>query len=130
MAKPRKGGDYPVGKYKPPVANQFKKGQSGNYKGRPKNHPLFINAIYEKYGKMLVPIKIGGETKKMPMMEAIIANQFFAALKNPKYLPDLLKSIRVLYGEQPPTLEQLDRMIAQIQAELGKDEPDKPEEKE
>lgn len=36
MAQPKKKPDYSVGKGKPPKHTQFKPGQSGNPKGRPK----------------------------------------------------------------------------------------------
>ncbi len=55
--------DYKVGFGKPPIEPQYKKGQSGNPRGRPKgsrNHKTILQEIaYEKH-----PYREGGRAKK------------------------------------------------------------------
>lgn len=63
--------DDEVGYGKPPRQYQFKKGQSGNPKGRPKNSfkPL---AILKKILGEKIPIRLGGEDVYMTQVEIIL----------------------------------------------------------
>jgi Family of unknown function (DUF5681) len=60
--------DYAVGRGKPPVHTQFKKGQSGNPRGpRPKNLPaLLVEALNDK-----VVVTIDGERREITKREAV-----------------------------------------------------------
>jgi hypothetical protein len=63
--------DYPVGRGKPPVHTQFRPGESGNPKGRPKGHKNFATLARE-----ILLRKISAKTpagpKKMTIMEALL----------------------------------------------------------
>lgn len=62
--------EYEVGYGKPPKATQFKAGQSGNRKGRPKGS-LNITASLEKELKSPVVITEGGRRKTVRKMDVI-----------------------------------------------------------
>ena len=63
--------DYEIGYSKPPKATQFKKGQSGNTKGRPKgsnNLSTDVKAIL----KAPVPINEGGKRRNVTTQKAVL----------------------------------------------------------
>ena len=62
MSGPAK--NYEIGKGKPPKATQFRPGQSGNPKGRPKGRRNFATEIDEVL-KAPVPISENGRTRKV-----------------------------------------------------------------
>ena len=79
-----------VGYGKPPKKSQFKKGKSGNPKGRPKgssNFSTYLDAML----KSPVTISDNGRSKKVTTMEASLARLREQALKgNPRALASLL----------------------------------------
>lgn len=62
MAKPNSGDDT-VGYARPPKANRFKKGTSGNPKGRPKKLPPGITTIVDKFFQEEIPFSEDGIRK-------------------------------------------------------------------
>jgi Family of unknown function (DUF5681) len=64
-------GDYKVGKCRPPVERQFKRGQSGNPKGRPRRR-LNMKTIVERTLDEPVSTRLNGKNRKMSMGEAIL----------------------------------------------------------
>lgn len=71
---------YDVGHGKPPKEHQFKPGQSGNPKGRPKG-PGNIYKLIAKHASKKVTVIEGGVEKKMPKMDVVISAMFNAASK-------------------------------------------------
>jgi hypothetical protein len=68
---PRKGrGDYEVGYGKPPKHTQFKPGQSGNSRGRPKG-ALNLATLVEEALAELVTVKEGGRQARISKSRAI-----------------------------------------------------------
>ena len=63
------GNDYAVGYGKPPVNTRFKRGQSGNPKGRPKGSRNFKTEIHEALRARVV-VTIGGKTRKISTLAA------------------------------------------------------------
>lgn len=72
----RDGGDGKVGYGRPPKQYQFKKGQSGNRKGRPKadKNQSFLSFVH-KAANEYVTIQEGGQRKKVTKL-AVAAKQF------------------------------------------------------
>ena len=62
--------DYEVGYGKPPKATQFKKGQSGNKKGRPKKSRNFKTLLREELDT-LITVREGNIEKRMTKREAM-----------------------------------------------------------
>jgi len=80
---------YEVGYGKPPRETQFKKGRSGNPKGRPRgsknknprNEAPELLRIFEKEATRLVPILDGTERIRISMLEAVFKSAFIQAAK-------------------------------------------------
>ena len=64
-----------VGYGKPPTNTQFKKGQSGNPKGRPKGSVGFAMLV-QKLGSERVTVQENGTRKRIPKREAAIKQLF------------------------------------------------------
>ncbi len=76
----KKSKDYDVGYQKPPKSGQFKKGQSGNPKGRPKGAKNLNNMVLAML-KERVWIKTPDGMRKLSKIEAIVMKWFEMAGK-------------------------------------------------
>lgn len=71
--------DYEVGYGKPPKSTQFKPGQSGNSKGRPKGSKNFVTDFQEELNEK-VPVRENGKIKKLTKQRAILKAQVSKAM--------------------------------------------------
>lgn len=89
---------YAVGYGKPPVASQFKRGQSGNPKGRPKS-AKGLNTIVRDTLTQTVVVRTPSGEKRISRIEAALHKAVELAMKgNPRTLAQLIK----LYADAVP----------------------------
>lgn len=138
--------DYEVGYGRPPKEHKFRKGQSGNPKGRPKKVPppppddlrelakAKMNEVMEVRGK-------DGSIRRMPKIEVAIEleiNRVIEGKRSFKSLVDMIKGLQVLrpLAEVPPAddpdptawlRDKIDDMRRSMGRPTGKDEEDDSE---
>lgn len=95
-----------VGYKKPPKESQFKKGSSGNPKGRPKGRKSLLNHLDDELAKHIT-VMLSGKRRSIPAAQAIAMKTVEKALK----------------GEQRMLLYLLNRSNA-IESDLDDDVPD------
>jgi hypothetical protein len=110
--KPLTGVGYAI----PPKASQFKKGQSGNPKGRKKG-ALGLSTIIGKSAKEWVTVQENGTRKSMTKTEAAIKQLFNKATSGDQRAIKLMADLMNLHtgGVEPPapkfTLTEADREV-------------------
>ncbi len=135
--------DHAANYRKPPLHTRFKKGQSGNPRGRPaKNLPALVVAALNEP----VYVTANGRRRRITKREAVIAQlvnkSASADLRATKMLIDIMKDIEKKAGIAPPpetsltpadeeVIEQfvarLRRQIAAEAAANGAGDPDQPD---
>jgi hypothetical protein len=82
---------YEVGYGKPPTANQFRKGRTGNPRGRGKGEENMASA-FKRHVLKRVRIKDGDQTRAITLAEAVILKNYNAALqKNPLAMGNMFR---------------------------------------
>jgi len=100
MAKDRDG----VGYGRPPKAHQFKPGQSGNPKGRPKGSKSHRTIIAEAFGRSIT-VEKNGRKQRITVAEAIARRLSTLGLKSedPKVLLGIIQfMIQLTVAERDP----------------------------
>lgn len=127
MGERKKGQPYEVGYGKPPKSGQFKPGQSGNPRGRPKKAPAMAEVLDKQLGRELI-VSTSEGPQKMPVLEVLIAGQVRkAAAGDTRAVKVLLEAAeRHGVGAQPEVEEVnpedlwlVERMLANVKAGQG-----------
>ena len=71
---------YEIGYRRPPVSGQFKKGKSGNPKGRPKGSSNFLVLLEQELGQSIV-VNENGQKKTISRMQAMVKRMVADALQ-------------------------------------------------
>jgi hypothetical protein len=108
-----------IGYRRPPREHQFKRGQSGNPKGRPKGAKSEATIVYELLHRK-IHIREGGRTRKITVLEAILLRFTEDSLKgNVRSAAFLLNRHSMLISGEPvqPAASDDDREILRAFAE-------------
>lgn len=110
--------DDAVGYGKPPRAHQFKPGQSGNPKGRPKGRKNEATMLDELLFQR-IPVRQGGRDLRMTVIEAIFRRLAEDSLKgNIKAAGFLFNRLSAISSEQPQQADLADDDQEVLQAYL------------
>ena len=118
----RKERDH-VGYGKPPVHSRFKKGRSGNPKGRPKGSKNFKTDLAEELEEK-IPIREGSQSKRLTKQRALIKTVMNRALKGDVRAAEVLVKWLVSdhktsnSGNNEPLSSDDSSLLANIEARL------------
>ena len=116
--KPSKSSDEVVGYGRPPEATQFKKGESGNPKGRPKGSRP-VGAILQDILGQKIAVTENGKTRRLPALEVMLRRLANDAMRNEPVALKLMLSLFDRYGESPEAGIRLDDVLAEDRAILA-----------
>ena len=105
--------DYQVGYRRPPRHTQFKPGQTGNPKGRPKKSPNFAEII-SRHVRKTVPITIDGRSQRVPRIEAIALKHISKAMIGDHRSTELV--LGVLQASERDPGDNLPQLLQQFRA--------------
>jgi len=98
---------YDIGYRRPPPSGQFKKGSSGNPKGRPKGSKNFLTLLEQELNQKVV-VNEGGHRKTVTRLQAMVKRLVAGALQGePKAVLLLVDLLRRSGGIEPPGVEGL-----------------------
>ena len=110
--KRAKPSGYAVGYRRPPKANQFQKGESGNPRGRPKGSRT-VGALLQDILRQRIAVTENGRTRRLPALEVILRRLANDAIRSEPRALKLLLALYDRYGESPETDLRLDEILAE-----------------
>jgi len=111
--------DYEIGFGRPPKANRFKPGKSGNPRGRPKGSRP-VGAVLQQILGQRIAVTENGKTRRLPALEVMLRRLANDAMRND---PPALKLILTLvdrYGESGESTLSVDEILSEDHAILAK----------
>jgi hypothetical protein len=108
-----------VGYGRPPKATQFKKGKSGNPKGRPKGSRT-VGAVLQEILQQKIAVTENGKTRRVPALEVMLRRLANDAMRNEPTALKLMLSLYDRYAESPESGIRLDEVLAEDKAILAK----------
>ena len=98
---------YEIGYRRPPPESQFKKGASGNPKGRPKGSKNFLTLLEQELAQKIV-VNETGRRKTITRMQAMVKRMVAGAMQGDvKQLLTLVEILRKAGGLDAPGIEEL-----------------------
>jgi hypothetical protein len=117
-SRKRKPSEPGVGYGRPPKATQFKKGKSGNPKGRPKGSRT-VGAVLQDILQQRISVTENGKTRRLPALEVMLRRLANDAMRNEPTALKLMLSLYDRYGESSEAGIRLDEVLAEDKAILA-----------
>lgn len=117
-SRKRKSPDGAVGYGRPPKATQFKKGQSGNPRGRPKGSRP-VGAVLQEILGQRIAVTENGKTRRLPALEVMLRRLANDAMRSEPMALKLMLSLFDRYGELPEAGIRIDEVLAEDKAILA-----------
>lgn len=109
--------NYEVGYKRPPKEYRFKKGKSGNPKGRPKVHKTFLEDLQEE-SEELITIMQNGKTIKATKQRIFIKKLFNSALTGDK---TAIRQLSELLSKNPSKAKELTKELSETDEKILKE---------
>lgn len=103
----RRSSPYNVGYRRPPKSTRFKKGRSGNPKGRPTGSKNVSSVLLDVIGQK-IPVTENGRTRRVPVFEVILRRLANDAMRNEPRAVKLLLSLVDRYADTRETTEPIE----------------------
>jgi hypothetical protein len=116
-SRKRKSPDTAVGYGRPPKATQFKRGQSGNPKGRPKGTRP-VGAVLQEILGQKIAVTENGRTRRLPALEVMLRRLANDAMRSEPVALKLILSLFDRYGDSPEAGIRFDEVLAEDKAIL------------
>ena len=111
-SRKRKPLDPAVGYGHPPKATQFRKGQSGNPRGRPKGSRP-VGAVLQEILGQRIAVTENGRTRRVPALEVMLRRLANDAMRSEPSALKLMLSLVDRYGQSPEAAIHIDEILAE-----------------
>lgn len=99
-------GDHEIGYARPPEKSKWKKGQSGNPKGRSRKQEREVQDMVRDAIRREIPVREGDQTRSAPYMELFFMDWANKALKGtPKEKKDFYKALQENFADALEPIE-------------------------
>jgi hypothetical protein len=109
---------YVVGYGQPPKATRFKKGESGNPKGRPKGSRS-VGALLQEILEQRIAVTENGRTRRVAALEVMLRRLANDAMRNDVAALKTILTLVDRYGEAPESQIKLDELLEEDRAILA-----------